>query len=237
MSFFDKIEQLNKQQFCDHSLSFVPSKTKTRGCSEPAPKCQVVDPSKATTENDNQDIWTPSHEEIERRRQILNRKPERLAFLNPCPICKGRAFIHVEGGGFVCRVCTPGRSGYPVEATGPDRIPVLDDELLIAGDNNLTATAKQETSNDQNEQQHTYFAASWPWIKDNFPKLLAAGWTRAALLRRSKFRWPYGLWGVAWLPPWAKKGVEVSIGRKGEIIFTYQSGEQSITQTIHKEWH
>jgi hypothetical protein len=53
----------------------------------------------------------------------------------------------------------------------------------------------------------------------------------AALVRRSKFRWPYGPWGFAWLPVWSKPGVVVTINRQGGIQFEYQSNGRTIRQT------
>jgi hypothetical protein len=178
------------------------------------------------------DIWSPSPAELAERQRILNRKPEPLSFLAPCPVCHGRAFLNIDGGGFVCRTCTPGLFGYPAEAAGPDRpgLPA-DVDLLPAGDSHETGATPQPTGSNPTEEQRSHFSAAWPWIKENKAELLAAGWTLASLVRRSKFRWPYGLWGVAWLPVWSKPGVVVALGPKGEITFTFSSGGRTITQS------
>jgi len=82
-------------------------------------------------------------------------------------------------------------------------------------------------------EQRAHFAAAWPWIKENKGKLSAAGWTMAALTRRSSYRWPCGPWGVAWLSPWSKPGLAVSIGQRGEIVFTFPSGGRMISQAAY----
>lgn len=159
------------------------------------------------------------------RHHRRNNKPERLSFLQPCPICHGRSFTHITSGGFACQTCQPGRFGDRVEAAGPE----------LQTTNELELSSVQDPPGEQHTfQQRIYFDAAWPWIKQNLPRLLAAGWTRAALLRRSKYRWPYGTWGAAWLPPWAKDEVIVSLGARGEIVFSYPSGERTISQTVHK---
>jgi hypothetical protein len=81
------------------------------------------------------------------------------------------------------------------------------------------------------EEQSVYFAAAWPWIKEHKAALLAAGWTMAELVRRVKYRWPVGPWGLAWLPVWSKPGVVVTLGGKGGIVFTWRDGERTIKQT------
>ena len=191
-----------------------------------------VEKSEQTATESGPDIWRPSPAALEERRRILNRKPERLSFLAPCPVCHGRAFLNIDGGGFVCRTCTPGLFGYPVEAAGPDRPPVEDKDidLRLASDHHDTAAAPQPVGCEPTEDQRAHFAAAWPWVKENKAALLAGGWTMAALVRRAKFRWPYGPWGVAWLPAWSKPEVVVTIGRRGAISFTFPSSGRTITQ-------
>ena len=160
------------------------------------------------------------------------RKPERLAFLQPCPLCEGRQFIHGAGGGFYCVTCQPGQQGQPVEAAGPDRQApaTTPEDLEPAGD--LEIPHQENTSDaEPTERQRAYFRAAWAWIKENREPLLAAGWTPATLFRRAGYRWPYGTWGVAWLPVWDRPGLAVTIGQRGEIRFTYHSGNRTITQT------
>lgn len=192
-----------------------------------------VEKSEQTATESGPDIWRPSPAALDERRRILARPPERLSFLTPCPVCHSRAFLNIDGGGFVCRICTPGLFGYPVEAAGPDRPPVdgQDIELSLASNHHDIAAAPQPVGYGPTEDQRAHFAVAWPWVKENKAALLAAGWTMAALVRRTNFHWPYGPWGVAWLPVWSKPGVVVTIGRRGAISFTFPSSGRTITQT------
>ena len=162
------------------------------------------------------------------------RKPERLAFLQPCPLCEGRQFIHGAGGGFYCVTCQPGQQGQPVEAAGPDRQAptITPEDLEPAGD---VDTPHQAGTADTGptEAQRAHFRAAWAWITKNREPLLAAGWTPATLFRRARYHWPYGTWGVAWLPVWDRPGLAVTIGPRGAIVFTYPSHGRTITQTAH----
>jgi len=191
-----------------------------------------VEKSEQTATESGPDIWHPSQAATEERRCILNRTPERLSFLAPCPVCHGRAFLNIDGGGFVCRACTPGLFGYPVEAAGPDRPPAeaQNTDLRLAGEHHDTPATPPPAGCEPTEDQRAHFAAAWPWVKENKAALLAAGWPMAALVRRAKFRWPYGPWGAAWLPAWSKPGVVVTIGRRGAISFTFPSSGRTITQ-------
>ena len=45
-------------------------------------------------------------------------KPEKLSFLPPCPVCKGKIYIYGEKGGFFCAACCPNIKGRIVEAAG-----------------------------------------------------------------------------------------------------------------------
>lgn len=140
--------------------------------------------------------------------------------------------MHIEGGGFACRTCQPGLFGYPVEATGPEgHTPDQDPELLTSGWNNDVPTPQQSTLNNPPDEAFAHFATAWPWIKEHRAALLAAGWTMAALVRRGKYRWPCGPWGVAWLPVWSKPGVTTSLARNGKIQFVYESNGRTIKQT------
>ncbi|MGD9949323.1 MAG: hypothetical protein AB7U29_12715 [Desulfobulbus sp.] len=232
MGFFDIIEHLN-------TASEQPFNPKPHAQCLPTPPASTTTASSAPAherhqslaEDDGPDTWRPSPAEIEERRRILNRKPERLSFLAPCPVCRGRAFLHIDGGGFACRTCQPGLFGYPVEAAGEDRpIPAADIDLLPVGDHHDTGTTISALNDEPTEQQRANFAAAWPWIKENKAALLAAGWTMAALVGRSKFRWPVGPWGVAWLPVWTRPGVVVSVDQRGALAFVFSSGGRTITQ-------
>jgi len=236
MGLFDTIERLNTADERPTSpkpqarqLSIPP------GTATTAPKMRAQGHHQDVANNEGPDTWRPSPTETEERRRILNRKPERLSFLSPCPVCHGRAFLHIDGGGFVCRTCQPGLFGHPVEATGPDRpTPGTDVDLFPAGADFDTAATMPAPNDEPTEQQRAHLAAAWPWIKENKTALLAAGWTMAALVRRARYRWPYGPWGVAWLPVWSIPGVAVSVGRRGEITFVFSSGGRTITQAAHR---
>ena len=236
MGLFDTIERLNiadgrpiDPKPPAQRVPTVPATAATEG------KTSLQEHHQELAEEGGPDIWRPSPAEIEERRRILNRKPQRLSFLDPCPLCNGRAFLHLVGGGFICRTCHPGLFGYPVEAAGMDRpASSLDTDLLLVGDNPDTATSDPAPNAEPTQQQRAHFTAAWPWIKKHKPALLAAGWTMAALVRRARCRWPYGLWGVAWLPLWSKPDVVISMGRRGEIVFVFSSGGRIITQTAHR---
>jgi len=164
------------------------------------------------------------------------RRPERFSFLRPCPLCGGINFIYGNEGGFFCQVCQPGSMGTPVEAGGADRqqpdheavfqvglgehVQNIQRGFLFSGSYKVTA----------NKQEQGHFTAAWPWVNGNMLELLAAGWTRAALLQRSKYPYPTG-WGIAWLPIWHQNGLIVNIGKNGEIIFAFESCRRTITQT------
>jgi len=236
MGLFDTIERLN-------TADERPVNPKPQAQHLPIPPATVITPPKVpahdhqqtTAEDDGPDTWRPSSAEIEERHHTLKRKPERLSFLSPCPVCHGRAFLHIDGGGFACRTCHTGLFGHPVEAAGPDRpTPPSDVDLFLAGELRDTAATVPELNEGPTEQQRAHFAAAWPWIKENKTALLAAGWTMAALVRRAGYRWPYGPWGVAWLPVWSRLDLAVSIGRKGEITFVFSSGGRTITQSAHR---
>lgn len=195
------------------------------------PKTTVTKTALGVSKESDPAKWQPSPVEIAERRRILNRKPERLSFLAPCPVCHGRSFLHIDGGGFVCRTCQPGFFGYPVEATGPDRqAPNLDPELLPAGESRDIPAIRQPVDNQPPEEALAHFAVAWPWVKKHRSALLAAGWTMAALVRRARYRWPCGPWGLAWLPVWSKPGVMVTLVRDGKIQFAYESNGRTIKQ-------
>ena len=157
-------------------------------------------------------------------------KPEKLSFLRPCPICRGRNFIYGSAGGFFCAVCQPGIQGQPVEATGPERQPAGPEHEGQEAEGLYSSCLRPEV--ERIDQEKGNFAAAWPLLKEMMPALLAAGWSRAALLRRRKHR---GTRGVAWLPVWRKPALAVTVGGHGEIIFTFKSGDREIKQTAWPE--
>ena len=217
MGLFDAIERLNTGENQPVNSQLPPDQP-----------VKAISPPRTTATS----IGQPFPAKIDEHQRILNRKPERLSFLAPCPVCHGRSFVHIEGGGFACRTCQPRLFGYPVEATGPEgHTPDRDPELFTAGWSNDVPAPQLPTRNQPPEEALAHFAAAWPWIRKHRAALLAAGWTMAALVRRAKYSWPCGPWGVAWLPVWSKPGVKTSLARNGKIQFVYESNGRTIKQT------
>ena len=161
-------------------------------------------------------------------------KPERLSLLKPCPICSGRLFVAGQGGGFFCTTCQPGIEGHPVEATGKGTWKIPADRELIPVNYNLLGPLQSDPQPEQvTEQQRRYFQEAWPWIKGNKAQLLKSGWTMATLVGRSKFKWPYGRWGLAWLPVWTRDRLQVTISDKGAIVFTFHYCGKTVQQTAN----
>ncbi len=206
-------------------------------CAEKLPALTIADeptPSNLSDKPRNGEMQPRAandHRPQSRARQV--KKPQPLSFLRPCPVCQGRDFLHLDAGGFVCQTCQPGFTGIPVEAAGQDR-PAQGEEFE---DIPLSDRGPRNTPNLCTTRQKEHFAAGWPWIKENMPALLSAGWTRPALLRRSRHQWPYGKWGAAWLPVWSKPSLEKKIGASGQIIFSFESNGRIIVQTLHPPRH
>jgi hypothetical protein len=178
------------------------------------------------TEQDSQGSEKKSHSGPFQVKKKASSKPERLSFLRPCLLCGGKKFIYGTVGGFFCLACQPGIVGIQVEAGGADRQDP-DQEAALQVD---AGQHENESKNICQIQEKAYFMMALPWIKSKLPKLLAAGWTRAALLQRSKYRYPTG-WGIAWFSIWKQDALAVTIGKNGEIFFTFQSCGRTITQT------
>lgn len=157
-------------------------------------------------------------------------KAEKLSFLRPCSLCSGRNFVLGSQNGFFCAACHPGISGQLVEATGPDR-EKTDLKLDCQTIGGIDATHGRRGTLQITTQARENFMAAWPWIKERMPELLAGGWSRAALLRRGRFRHPSGNWGVAWLSVWKQPSLLVTIGHNGSIIFHFLSNGRNIRQT------
>ena len=123
----------------------------------------------------------------------------------------------------------------PAIATAPPKAPARDHHQTTAEDSGpVTWRLSLAETDEPTEQQIVYFRAAWLWIKENKSALLAAGWNVAALVRRGRCRWPYGSWGVAWLPTWIIPDLAVSIGRMGEIVFIFPYSGRTIKQTARR---
>ena len=194
----------------------------------------------------------------------LRPRPERLKFLKPCPICRGKEFTHGKNNGFFCNPCQPGIEGAPVLAGGawqpPETVDGLPcagcgsttyqriengfifDDLSLAdgwhcGGENCSIKLFSRSGNtgppdlgDRNHlappprpaEQKKYSQAGFPWIMAHLSALLAAGWTRPELFRRSAHNWPVGQWGVAWLSAWTKPGLKIDLDhRTGVLCFRF----------------
>lgn len=75
------------------------------------------------------------------------------------------------------------------------------------------------------------FACGYEWVQNHQKELIAAGWTRAELCRRSRLRYPVGNWGLAWLNVWLRPGCTAGIARFGRVVFTFYSHDRKIKQT------
>ncbi len=71
-----------------------------------------------------------------------------------------------------------------------------------------------------------------PWLLAHLMELQAAGWTRAKLFRAGgRLRFPFGPWGIAFLPVWTKPGVQIEIEDAGAIRWTWVDATgKTITQ-------
>jgi hypothetical protein len=177
-------------------------------------------PPAKISDSASQDTGTQTQPRASQPEKKAERRRQRFSFLRPCPLCGGKKFIHGQKGGFFCQLCQLGIIGTPVEAGGPDR-QKQDQEAGPSGGSSHDNTMSQARG---------YFLTAWSWIKGNMPELLKAGWTRAALLQRSKHKYPL-TWGVAWFSIWHEDAFDVTIGPKGEIVFSFQACGKTITQT------
>lgn len=154
------------------------------------------------------------------------KKPEKLSFLRPCPVCAGRDFIYGTNGGFFCVVCQPGIVGHPITAAGPERQrPDEGHEEEEGADLEGSSSPLAPSRMDRCERKN--LDAAWPILKEMMPALLAAGWTRGALLSRDYRKTQ----GIAWFPVWRRPGLTVTIGTQGQLVFSFRSGNQDVQQT------
>lgn len=156
-------------------------------------------------------------------------KPEKFSFLRPCPICQGRYFTYGKKGGFFCTTCQPGITGNPAYATGQDRPKVHTTESLET----QTPVQKVSAQIRETKNETECFKIGFPWIIEHLEELLATGWTRPELFRRSRHRWCMGNWGLTWLSGWIRPGVIITIEKRGRVTFTFTSGDRTIIQAAY----
>lgn len=113
------------------------------------------------------------------------------------------------------------------EGQQPEAVPPLIVGSVVKISLLSTPVSRMVTSEQEN------FVAAWPWIKNNLEKLLAAGWTRAALFCRGKLRHPVGNWGIAWLSVWRRPMLTVKINSRGAIVFIFEICGRRITQAAY----
>ena len=101
------------------------------------------------------------------------------------------------------------------------------------GDHSAEEHSPRRFRGRRKRENNESFKASWPWLIGNLDHLLAAGWTKAELFRRGRFRCPLGNWGAAWLDVWSKDGLSVSIGSRGQIVFRFISNNRVIEQSVY----
>ena len=156
-------------------------------------------------------------------------KPEKLNFLRPCPICHERNFTYGKKGGFFCSTCQPGITGNLVYADGRERPKNHTTEPLET----QTPIQKVSEQSRKAKQEAECFKKGFPWIMEHLDELLATGWTRPELFRRSCNRWCIGNWGLAWLSAWTRPGVTVSVDQKGRVNFSFTGGGRAIIQAAY----
>lgn len=141
-------------------------------------------------------------------------KVEKLSFLKPCSLCNGRNFISKQKGGFFCIKCQPNEKGIRVFAAGNRK------NTKNESDTHLNQARKNEARPQRKgtaEKRH-HFQTSFPWIMEHLAELQKAGWTRPALFRRGKHRFPIGEWGVAWYPIWTESNLKINICKRSSAI-------------------
>lgn len=73
-----------------------------------------------------------------------------------------------------------------------------------------------------------------PWLLARLAELEGWGWTRKALFRAGRLAYPFGAWGPAWARTWLRPGVQVSVGKWGEIQWTWTDrAGREITQASY----
>ena len=156
------------------------------------------------------------------------KKREQLKFLKPCPLCGGRQFTYTTGGGFLCEHCQPGCCGTPVLAGEPDRPekPPPPRQMKLYG---CSLDPKPEEEKRSGEE-YTHLQHGLPWIRAHLSQLMESGWSRAALFRRGRHRYPLGAWGLVFCHCWSWPDVTVTLQENGAVAFRYKSAHDYIQQ-------
>jgi len=149
--------------------------------------------------------------------------------LKHCPLCNGHEFTHGNQGGYFCTTCQSGHEGDPFLASGKRSSTTLkghDSGWCMPGVNH-NATARAPKGN-----TFSSFNTAHKWILQHRQELLDTGWNSSELYRRNKSL------GIAWLRIWDKPGVDVNVGRKGEIVFYFKNTTgKKIQQTAFPRRH
>ena len=76
------------------------------------------------------------------------------------------------------------------------------------------------------------FQIAWAFLSAHLPELLANGWSREELFRRSSKTGPFHDIGLAWIPIWGNEKLKVSLAEKGQIQFAFLSATgRHVTQS------
>jgi hypothetical protein len=161
-------------------------------------------------------------------------------WLYPCCICGGIEFIGaiytdikpVES--FWCVTCQEVPNGWikrrRVNSQKRSRRPDRKEEFISLCEEDFDPSSAN-TPRTSSAEALKCFRIGYTWLNDHLDELLVAGWTRAELFRRGRYRWPIGDWGVAWLSSWSDPGKDASIGARGEIVFSFKTATGQAQQT------
>jgi hypothetical protein len=149
--------------------------------------------------------------------------------LKHCPLCNGHEFTHGNQGGYFCTTCQPGSEGEPILASGKRSVTYLKGHYsgLSMPEDNHSALARTPRG-----KASSSFNAAHKWILQHKQELLGAGWSPSELYRRNKSR------GISLLSIWDKPGVDMNVGRNGEIVFHFKNTTgKNIQQTVFPRRH
>jgi rubredoxin len=166
----------------------------------------------------------PTNQEVRRQSQPDAR----------CKVCGKEIYESIKGSRF-CKACgAPSGDGEPT---------IIKEELNPGGSGATNfrreegiATLAPDAPNRRTPPAEGLrcFSIGYTWLRDHLDKLLAAGWTRRELFGRGRYNWCGGNWGAAWLSSWQEGHKTPSIGRRGEIIFSFMRNSREPAQ--HTAW-